>query len=279
MSREQAIAESAASKESQERIWEAFRRWGYLQANLDPLGDLEGTAMPELDVSGPDAEAARRVYCGSIGAEFMHIADREKRQWVQDQMESEAAEPDRARILELLIRAEIFEHVLQTRYLGTKRYSLEGEAALLPLLDAILNAASEQGAEKAMVAMSHRGRLNVMVNIVGRPAAELFARFEDVDPRSVLGGGDVKYHMGATGDFHAANGRVVEMHLVSNPSHLEAVDPVLMGRTRAKQTRRGEQGRRRGADEKPCQGTRPLRNHRQCNCARARTNRIPFASG
>jgi 2-oxoglutarate dehydrogenase E1 component len=244
MSREQAIAESAASKEAQEKIWEAFRRWGYLQANLDPLGDFAPVAMPELDVAGPDAEAARRVYCGSIGAEFMHVSDRERRQWVQDQMESEAAEPDRGRILELLIRAEIFEHVLQTRYLGTKRYSLEGEAALLPLLDAILNAASEQGAEKAMVAMSHRGRLNVMVNIVGRPAAELFARFEDVDPRSVLGGGDVKYHMGATGDFRAANGRVVEMHLVSNPSHLEAVDPVLMGRTRAKQRRRGERGRR-----------------------------------
>ena len=243
MSREQAIAESTSSKEMQERVWDAFRRWGYLQANLDPLGDFEGTAMPELDVAGPDAEAARRVYCGSIGAEFMHIADREKRQWVQDQMESEAGEPDRARILEFLIRAEIFEHVLQTRYLGTKRYSLEGEAALLPLLDSILNAASEMGAEKAMLAMSHRGRLNVMVNIVGRPAAELFARFEDVDPRSVLGGGDVKYHMGATGDFHAANGRTVEMHLVSNPSHLEAVDPVVIGRTRAKQTRRGARGR------------------------------------
>ena len=244
MSREQAIAESAASKETQERIWESFRRWGYLQANLDPLGDFAPVAMPELDVSGPDAEAARRVYCGSIGAEFMHISDRERRQWVQDQMESETAEPDRARILDLLVRAEIFEHVLQTRYLGTKRYSLEGESALLPLLDAILNAASERGAEKAMLAMSHRGRLNVMVNIVGRPAAELFARFEDVDPRSVLGGGDVKYHMGATGDFHATDGRVVEMHLVSNPSHLEAVDPVLMGRTRAKQTRRGERGTR-----------------------------------
>ena len=182
--------------------------------------------MPELDVTGPEAEAARRFYCGTIGAEFMHIPDRERRQWIQERMESEAPEPDRARILELLIRAEIFEQVLQTRYLGTKRYSLEGEAALLPLLDAILNAAAEQGAEKAMLAMSHRGRLNVMVHIVGRPAAEVFARFEDVDPRSILGGGDVKYHMGATGDFHAANGRKVEMHLVSNPSHLEAVDPV-----------------------------------------------------
>jgi 2-oxoglutarate dehydrogenase E1 component len=244
MSGEHAIAESGTSNEAQERIWESFRRWGYLQADLDPLGDLEAVSMPELDVAGPEADAARRVYCGSIGAEFMHIPERERRLWVQEQMESEAPEPDRARILGLLIRAEIFEQVLQTRYLGTKRYSLEGEAALLPLLDASLNAASEQGAEKAMLAMSHRGRLNVMVNIVGRAAAELFARFEDVDPRSTLGSGDVKYHMGATGEFHAANGQTIEMHLVSNPSHLEAVDPVVMGRTRAKQMRRGDRGRR-----------------------------------
>src|ERR1700684_32094 len=172
MSREQAIAESAASKEAQERIWESFRRWGYLQANIDPLGDLEPAPMPELDVSGPEADAARRVYCGSIGAEFMHIPDRDRRQWVQEQMESQTAEPDRARILELLIRAEIFEQVLQTRYLGTKRYSLEGEAALLPLLDAILSAGAEQGLQQAMLAMSHRGRLNVMVHVVGRGAAE-----------------------------------------------------------------------------------------------------------
>jgi 2-oxoglutarate dehydrogenase E1 component len=244
MSREQAIAESAASKEAQERVWESFRRWGYLQANIDPLGDLEPAPMPELDVSGPDADAARRVYCGSIGAEFMHIPDRDRRQWVQERMESEAAEPDRARILDLLIRADIFEQVLQTRYLGTKRYSLEGESSLIPLLDSILSAAAEQGAEKAMLAMSHRGRLNVMVHIVGRAAAEVIARFEDVDPRSTLGSGDVKYHMGATGTFHAANGRQLGMHLVSNPSHLEAVDPVVIGRTRAKQMRRGENGRR-----------------------------------
>ncbi|HXO45391.1 MAG TPA: 2-oxoglutarate dehydrogenase E1 component [Candidatus Cybelea sp.] len=244
MSREQAIAESAASKEAQERIWESFRRWGYLQANIDPLGDLEPAPMPELDVSGPDADAARRVYCGSIGAEFMHMPDRERRQWVQERMESEAVAPDRARILDLLIRADIFEQVLQTRYLGTKRYSLEGESSLIPLLDSILSAAAEQGAEKAMLAMSHRGRLNVMVHIVGRAAAEVIARFEDVDPRSTLGSGDVKYHMGATGTFHAANGQQLGMHLVSNPSHLEAVDPVVIGRTRAKQMRRGENGRR-----------------------------------
>src|SRR5579862_926516 len=247
MSRQQAVIESAAPTESQARIWDAFRRWGYLQANLDPLGDLKLVALPELTVSGPDADAARKIYCGTIGVEFMHIPDPDRRRWIEQRMESEVAPTpaaDQKAILDRLVRAEIFEQVLQTRYLGTKRYSLEGEAALLPLLDSILSAASDMGAEKAMIAMSHRGRLNVMVNIVGRPAAELFARFEDVDPRSTLGGGDVKYHMGATGDFHAANGRAVEMHLVSNPSHLEAVDPVVMGRTRAKQTRRGEQGQR-----------------------------------
>ncbi|HKS82883.1 MAG TPA: 2-oxoglutarate dehydrogenase E1 component [Candidatus Acidoferrales bacterium] len=244
MSRGQAIVDSEGAKEAQERVWDAFRRWGYLQANLDPLGDLKPVEMPELDVNGPGAAEARECYCGSIGAEFMHIPDREQRLWVQERMESQAPEPDRRKILELLVRAEIFEHVLQTRYLGTKRYSLEGEAALLPLLDAILNAAAEEGAAQAVLAMSHRGRLNVMVHTVGRGAAEIFARFEDVDPRSILGGGDVKYHMGATGDFAAANGRKVAIHLVSNPSHLEAVDPVAIGRARAKQLRRGENGRK-----------------------------------
>ena len=242
MIREHAVAESSASFETHERVWDSFRRWGYLQAHLDPLGDLEPILLPELDRTGPEAEAARRVYCGTIGAEFMHIADRERRLWVQERMEEEAPEPDRPRILDLLVRAEVFEQVLQTRYLGTKRYSLEGESALLPLLDSILSAAAEQGATKGMLAMSHRGRLNVMVHIVGRAAAEVFARFEDVDPRSTMGSGDVKYHIGATGTFRAANGQELSMHLVSNPSHLEAVDPVVMGRTRAKQMRRGENG-------------------------------------
>jgi len=242
MSRGQTIVESVGMKEGQERVWDAFRRWGYLQANLDPLGDLQPVAMMELELTGAEAEAARRAYCGTVGAEFMHIPDRERRTWIQERMESEAPTPDREKILDLLVRAEIFEQVLQTRYLGTKRYSLEGEASLLPLLDGILNAASDQGAEQAVLAMSHRGRLNVMVHTVGRDAAEVFARFEDVDPRSVLGGGDVKYHMGATGEYAAANGRKLGMHLVSNPSHLEAVDPVAIGRTRAKQTRRGEGG-------------------------------------
>jgi 2-oxoglutarate dehydrogenase E1 component len=244
MSRQQAVVDSAATKDAQEHIWDAFRRWGYLQANLDPLGDMAPVAMPELEFSGPDADAARQFYCGTIGVEFMHITEREKRQWIQRRMEAEVETPeaDRERILDWLVRAEIFEQVLQTRYLGTKRYSLEGESALLPLLDAILNSAAEQGAVQAVLAMSHRGRLNVMVHVVGRGAAEVFARFEDVDPRSVLGGGDVKYHMGATGSFETAGGKKVGIHLVSNPSHLEAVDPVAIGRTRAKQERRGDAG-------------------------------------
>ena len=151
MSRQQTIVDSAATQDAQERVWDAFRRWGYLQANLDPLGDMAPVAMPELEVSGAEAEAARRVYCGTIGVEFMHIPEREKREWIQARMEAEAPEADRARILEWLVRAEIFEQVLQTRYLGTKRYSLEGEAALLPLLDAILDASSEQGAVQAVL--------------------------------------------------------------------------------------------------------------------------------
>src|ERR1700678_1362079 len=240
MSRQQTIVDSAATQDAQERVWDVFRRWGYLQANLDPLGDMAPVAMPELEVSGAEAEAARRVYCGTIGVEFMHIPEREKREWIQARMEAEAPEADRARILHWLVRAEIFEQVLQTRYLGTKRYSLEGEAALLPLLNAILDSSAEQGAVQAVLSMSHRGRLNVMVHIVGRAAAEVFARFEDVDPRSVLGGGDVKYHMGATGEFAAADGKDIEIHLVSTPSHLYAVDPVAIGRARAKQTRIGQ---------------------------------------
>ena len=242
MSRQQAVIESAAPTEAQARVWDAFRRWGYLQANLDPLGDLKPVELPELSVTGPEADAARKIYCSTVGAEFMHIPDPARRQWLAERLEAEALAPDREKILERLVRAEIFEQVLQTRYLGTKRYSLEGEAALLPLLDAILNRASELDVQQAVLAMSHRGRLNVMVHAVGRPAAEVFARFEDVDPRSVLGGGDVKYHMGATGEFSAANGRQIGIHLVSNPSHLEAVDPVAIGRARAKQSRIGERG-------------------------------------
>jgi 2-oxoglutarate dehydrogenase E1 component len=129
--------------------------------------------------------------------------------------------------------------VIQSRYLGTKRFSLEGLTVLIPFLDTTLTASAALGVNTAVLGMSHRGRLNVMANTIGRTPVEIFARFEDVNPRSVLGGGDVKYHMGATGEFHTHDGATIGLHLVSNPSHLEAVDPVALGRTRAKQIRIG----------------------------------------
>ena len=213
-----------------------------------PTSTLSGIfaplAHPDLDISGEAAETARRLYSGSIGVEFMHIPEPEKRQWIQERMESEEQEPvDRARILDQLVRADVFEQTIHSRYIGTKRYSLEGNTALIPLLDEMLNSASLEGAEQAVLAMSHRGRLNVILNIVRRPAEEIFAGFEDVDPRSVLGGGDVKYHIGATGIYSGTSGKPVRIHMVSNPSHLEAVDPVALGRARAKQTRLGAGGK------------------------------------
>jgi len=226
-----------------EAVFDAFRRWGVYEAELDPLGDLKPQPVPELDqLTGETADEARRIYCGSIGAEFMHMLDGQRRLWIQERMESPAPEPDRSRILERLVRAELFEQVVQSRYLGNKRFSLEGLTSLIPLLDQTLETAAEHSVEELVIGMSHRGRLNVMIHIVGRPAEDIFARFEDVDARSGLGGGDVKYHIGATGEYTTHSGRTVNIHLVSNPSHLEAVDPVALGRARAKQTRRGENG-------------------------------------
>jgi 2-oxoglutarate dehydrogenase E1 component len=237
---------SSDAAEERELVFDKFRRWGYLAARLDPLGFFSAASPPELDEKSPWCSEARSIYCGTIGADFMHIADPERREWIAARMEHPpAARPDQQRILERLLRAELFEQTLQARFVGTKRYSLEGIAALIPLLDRVVEAAAASGAEQMVLAMSHRGRLNVMVHIVGRPTAEIFADFEDVDPRSVLGGGDVKYHVGATGEYRTASGRSVEVHLVSNPSHLEAVDPVAMGRARAKQARIGPQGRQR----------------------------------
>ncbi|HET7184685.1 MAG TPA: 2-oxoglutarate dehydrogenase E1 component [Terriglobales bacterium] len=235
-----------ALRDERERVFDLFRTWGYLQANLDPLGMyLAPLPFPELDEQrGPNADEARRIYCGTIGVEFMHIPNRDERSWIAERMEnvSAAPSPNRSRILDLLLRAELFEQSIQSRYLGTKRFSLEGVTALIPFLDQVMQNAIDSGAQQAVLAMSHRGRLNVMAHIVGTSIADIFSRFEDVDPRSVLGGGDVKYHIGATGDYTSPDGRKLHVHLVSNPSHLEAVDPVAMGRTRAKQVRRGEHG-------------------------------------
>jgi 2-oxoglutarate dehydrogenase E1 component len=233
-------AEKRLGSEQRERIFDAFRRWGYNEANLDPLGFFGPFPQSELEgLTGEAAEEARRVYCGTIGADFMHLPQPERRRWIAERMEGQESEVNQEKILERLIRADLFEQVLQSRYLGTKRFSLEGVTALIPLLDSILDTVGEHGAVESVMAMSHRGRLNVMVHAACKPPHEVVAGFEDVDPRSVLGAGDVKYHVGATGTYVTSAGKEIGIHLVSNPSHLEAVDPVAMGRARAKQTRYG----------------------------------------
>jgi 2-oxoglutarate dehydrogenase E1 component len=237
-----------ARETSRETTFDLFRRWGYLQAALDPLGQLLPPAPfpvadPPPDEDTPDVQDARRIYTSSIGAEFMHIPSAEKRAWIQQRLESPTTtDPATApipkdRILTGLLRADLFEQVIQQRYLGTKRFSLEGLTVLIPFLDQLFTTAAELGVNRSIFTMSHRGRLNVMVNTIGRPSRDIFTKFEDVDPRSTLGGGDVKYHMGATGDFVTATGKTVHLHLASNPSHLEAADPIIMGRTRAYQER------------------------------------------
>ncbi len=233
---------TAVGSEERERIFDAFRRWGYLEADLDPLKLFKPLKYPDLELAGPLADEARSIYCGTVGAEFMHLREPERRQWIAEQLEQPAAEVDQNKILERLVRADLFEQVLQARYLGTKRFSLEGVTSLIPLLDSILDTAGDAGAVDSIIAMSHRGRLNVMVHAACKPPHEVVSGFEDVDPRSVLGAGDVKYHVGATGTYVTSGGQSINIHIVSNPSHLEAVDPVAMGRARAKQTRHGADG-------------------------------------
>ncbi len=229
--------------EQREQVFEPFRRWGYLEADLDPLGLLRLPPVPELEGDTEEHRAARAFYCRTIGVEFAHILDPARRRWIQERMEAAAPVPDRAHLLERLVSADLFEQFIQSRYPGAKRFSLEGSTSVIPFLDEVLETAAAYGGDHALIGMSHRGRLNVILHTAGRQAAEIFAGFADVDPRSVLGAGDVKYHRGATGEFRARNGRALHIHLVSNPSHLEFVDPVVMGRAYAKQTRAGRAGR------------------------------------
>src|ERR1700722_7232629 len=235
-----------APNSDRERVIDAFRRWGYLESDLDPLEFLRPTPQPELEqLEGEFAAEARRIYCGTVGAEFAHIPAPERRRWIQERLEAPPEPVDQQAALDQIIRAELFEQVMQQRYLGTKRFSIEGVAALIPLVDEILEVAGRQGAIELVMGMSHRGRLNVVVHVARRPADQVFAEFEDVDPRSVLGSGDVKYHLGATGEYTTRTGSKIHIHLVSNPSHLEAVDPVTVGRTRAKHDRTAEGGRQK----------------------------------
>lgn len=220
------------------RVAESFRRWGYLQAAIDPLNRLAPFPHRDLDsVDEAEAEHWRNIYCSTIGAEFMHMPFTDRCDWVAARMEGEREQLDQRFILKRILSAETLEKFIHTRYVGAKRFSLEGLAVMIPLLDGILDQAATLGFEMVMIAMSHRGRLNVMHHIAGISADKIFAGFEDIDPRSALGSDDVKYHKGATGIYKTASGKEIYVDLSSNPSHLEAINPVLMGRVRARQER------------------------------------------
>ncbi|MEU5683921.1 multifunctional oxoglutarate decarboxylase/oxoglutarate dehydrogenase thiamine pyrophosphate-binding subunit/dihydrolipoyllysine-residue succinyltransferase subunit [Streptomyces venezuelae] len=201
------------------------------------VGGFAGKSMMKLrDVLG----VLRDSYCRTTGVEFMHIQDPKQRKWLQDRIErTHATKPEREeqlRILRRLNSAEAFETFLQTKYVGQKRFSLEGGESVIPLLDAVLDSAAESRLDEVVIGMAHRGRLNVLANIVGKSYAQIFREFEgNMDPKSMHGSGDVKYHLGAEGTFTGLDGEQIKVSLAANPSHLETVDPVIEGIVRAKQ--------------------------------------------
>ncbi|KUF07977.1 multifunctional oxoglutarate decarboxylase/oxoglutarate dehydrogenase thiamine pyrophosphate-binding subunit/dihydrolipoyllysine-residue succinyltransferase subunit [Leucobacter sp. G161] len=252
-----AIGKSARVQE----LINAFRVRGHLMADVDPLEYVQRT-HPDLEIESHgltfwdlDREfvtggiggkptmklrdilgVLRDTYCRKIGVEYMHIQDPEERIWLRNQLEVPYAKPsseEQVRILEKLNEAEAFETFLQTKYVGQKRFSLEGGESVIPLLDAMLIDAAEDGVDSVDIGMAHRGRLNVLSNIAGKTYGQIFREFEGTAQKT--GSGDVKYHLGTSGVFTAPNGTQVPIHLAANPSHLETVNGVLEGIVRAKQ--------------------------------------------
>ena len=246
----------------------AFRVRGHLIADTDPLEyvqrwhpDLDirsyGLSLWDLDrtfktggFGGPVKAKFRNMlgilrdsYCRTIGVEYMHIQNPAERIWFQEKLERPYQKPtkeEQFRILNKLNEAEAFETFLQTKFVGQKRFSLEGSESLIPALDQILQAAADSGLDEAAIGMAHRGRLNVLTNIAGKTYGQVFREFEgSSDIKSVQGSGDVKYHLGTEGVFTSGHGTQIKVSLAANPSHLEAVNPVLEGIVRAKQDRLG----------------------------------------
>ncbi|MFI5414012.1 MAG: thiamine pyrophosphate-dependent enzyme, partial [Candidatus Lutacidiplasmatales archaeon] len=207
------------------------------------LGGTDHATLREI------LEVLRQTYCGKVGAEFMNIQDPAQKAWLMERMEScrnraSLNKGDRLRIIRKLIEAESFEKFLHAKYVGHKRFSLEGGEAAIPLLTRLLDRAAQTGIEEAVIGMPHRGRLTVLTTIVEKPAVRIFAEFEEVgDPDSTQGSGDVKYHLGAVGVHQAPEGAPVKVVVSPNPSHLEFVDPVVEGMVRAKQDRRDDMAR------------------------------------
>ncbi len=260
----------------QERVEELIRNYratGHFAAKLDPLGqprdpvpelepsfvgfsesDMDRT-FSTLNLGGPNLRTLREIlqwlrntYCRSIGAQFMHIDDTRVREWLQNRMEAtenrcQLTRDEQLRILKRLSDAVVFEEFILKKFLGAKSFSLEGAETLVPLLELAIYKAAEQGIEEIVVAMAHRGRLNVLASIMGKSPRAIFREFADLDPDLNVGRGDVKYHLGYSNDWHSGDGRKVHLSLCFNPSHLEFVNTVGMGRVRAKQDRRGDKDR------------------------------------
>ncbi|MBK7930161.1 MAG: multifunctional oxoglutarate decarboxylase/oxoglutarate dehydrogenase thiamine pyrophosphate-binding subunit/dihydrolipoyllysine-residue succinyltransferase subunit [Bryobacterales bacterium] len=278
-SRHREIAKEAAVLQ----LINAYRVRGHLIADLDPLGKEPGY-HPELDpatygltiwdldrefltgslgaLTGDAApkpiatlreilETLRQTYCGKIGCEYMNIQTPEQKSWLQQRMEPLAnswplGAEQRIRILQRILYGELFENFLQTRFLGQKRFSLEGAETAIAILDELLERCGEQNVHEVVIGMAHRGRLNILANTVGKPLSQIFSEFEgNPDPNSAQGSGDVKYHLGATGIHRAVAGKEVIVSVAPNPSHLEAVDPVVEGIVRPKQDRLGDTARKR----------------------------------
>jgi 2-oxoglutarate dehydrogenase E1 component len=249
----------------------AYRVRGHLIADLDPLGLEERGFNPELDPAtygfGPEdydreifinyvlglesaglgeiLTAVQDTYCGTVGVEFMHIQDPEQKAWIQQRIEGTRNQPrlgaeEKRAILAQLSMAETFEKFLDRKYTGTKRFGLDGAESMIPALERIILCGAQIGLEEVVIGMPHRGRLNVLANIIGKPLTAIFSEFRGASayPEDVQGSGDVKYHLGTSSD-REFDGHSVHLSLTANPSHLEAVDPVALGKVRAKQTRYG----------------------------------------
>jgi 2-oxoglutarate dehydrogenase E1 component len=249
----------------------AYRALGHTLAHLDPLGltpeensDLSLSTFRFTDADldsifdsgtlgggGPRTlreilSFLKQTYCDHIGVEFMHIMNFAIRRWLRDRMERSRNQPSfspaqQRRILEKIIAAESLERFLHTRYVGQKRFSLEGGETLIAVLDTLIEACPSSGVEEVVIGMAHRGRLNVLVNILGKSRRKLFTEFhENYVPETVLGDGDVKYHLGYENEVPTSSGKKIRLSLAPNPSHLEAVDPVVEGKARARQRHRDD---------------------------------------
>src|SRR5438477_1795916 len=254
----------------------AYRVRGHLIADINPLG-FSRPSQPELhpefygfreaDMERPFScetmhadsplklkhilQRLRNTYCRSIGVEFMHIVEPPVRKWLQERMESTEnrlllSRDDQVRIYTRLTDAVTFEEFIRKKFVGAKSFSLEGSESLIPLLDLAIREAAQQGIKEVVLGMAHRGRLNVLANVMGKPPSQIFREFADVDPDLYAGRGDVKYHLGHSTDWEISGGNKIHLSLTFNPSHLEYVNPVVLGRVRAKQDRVADSARGRG---------------------------------